>query len=272
MSKKLLTILCVLVCFSFFFLGCKSKPEPVEETPVEEVAPVEEEQKEELTEEQMLAQAQEAIELARKNKTRIEGMELSEYDTASFEAGNSALSEFDALDENASAKTKLEIAKKARDNYQKVLDAAFMSKASEKKGEVENIRKDCLSIKADRADKKRFDATQLTYITAEDAFATKQYEKAYDAYSRSLVTFTEIFQTVSEKKRLADEAMERAKNKTAEVEEVALQADEISPLPEGAIPEEEEETAEESAEETVTETAPEAEEAKTEAPAAEEAN
>ena len=53
MSKKILAVLSVLLCFSLIFYGCKSKPETEDENPVEEVAPGQ------MTEEEILKAAQE---------------------------------------------------------------------------------------------------------------------------------------------------------------------------------------------------------------------
>ena len=322
MSKKILAVLSVLLCFSLIFYGCKSKPETEDENPVEEVAPGQ------MTEEEILKAAQETARKAEEAKAKIDSEDLAKYDSKSYEKGEAALNqykdfsaqenvdagklwdsskealtqyekvlaaaekakaeeeaarqaalaeaqklenakkafaeaqrykekidnenlkEFDAasydsgeaamqeyqdlLAKGASNDELLVAAQKALDSYNAVLNAAYAHKASEVKAQVEDVRKKGLEIKADKAEKENFDATQLVYISAEDNYVNGQYVKAYEGYVESLEPFNKIYNVVSDKKARADAAIERAKNKSAESEEFAIQADEIAPLPEDA--------------------------------------
>ena len=322
MSKKIATVLTLLLSLCLIFYGCKSKPEVEDESPVEEVSPSMSEdemlvtarynieqaekfkseidesgydydvqsyqnaldalqqaknalgndenppdaivayeksaeasklfedlakkiraQKEADEEAARLAQlekekaqaAQQALKDAEDRKTKIENENLVEFDSESYEKGNALLEEAQKLAENGATSDEiLAKAKEANDAYIAVLNAAYEQKARDCKVSVDEARNKCLEIKADRADKKNFDAAQLQYISAEDAFVQKDYEKSYAFYEKALPAFTKIYEVVKEKKSRADAAIERAKNKSAESEQFAQEADEIAPLPEDA--------------------------------------
>ena len=181
------------------------------------------------------ATAKQALKDAQASKSKIEKENLIEFDSESYEKGNALLEEAEKLAESgASSDEILAKANEANDAYRVLLNKAYEQKAGESKNATDVARKQCLEIKADRADKKNFDAAQLEYISAEDAYAQKDYEKAYGFYQKALPSFNKIYEVVKEKKARADQAIERAKNKSAESEQFAEQADEIAPLPEDA--------------------------------------
>ncbi|MGP1587555.1 MAG: hypothetical protein ACTTHG_04365 [Treponemataceae bacterium] len=237
MSKKLLTVICSLLCFSLIFFGCKSKPDKEsEEVPVEDVVPEEVEQDTStMSPEEMARLANEEFLSALGNKEKIEQKEFQGYDQASYEEGLKALEDYKALvDSGAPIEEQLAMAKKANSAFKTVLDKAYMDLAEKKKAEVVEVRKNALAIKADKAGKKEFDSAQLAYMSAEDAFVNKSYEASYESYCKAFDLFSSLYEDISTKRALAEQAIERAKQKTAQVDEFAVQADEIAPLPDEA--------------------------------------
>lgn len=235
MSKKLLTVICSLLCFSLIFFGCKSKPDnESEEIPVEDVVPEEVEQDTSaMSPEEMAKLANQEFLSALSNKEKIEKMEFQVYDQSSYEEGLKALEEYRALvDSGAPIEEQLAMARNANLAFKTVLDKGYMDLAGKKKAEVVEVRKNALAIKADKAGKKEFDNAQLAYMSAENAFVNKSYEASYESYCKAFDLFSSLYEDISAKRALAQQAIERAKEKAAQVDEFAVQADEIAPLPE----------------------------------------
>ena len=249
--KKILLFLAIISILLFVTVGCKSDPElaPVE-TPVEEVPPVEPipepepepipepmpepeplPQEPEFSEEELLSSATKAAENAKTMKEKIESLSLQGYNENSYNSGLSALESYNALvAENASATEKLEKATLAEKEFTEVLNSAFSKLASEKKSEVNQIRKKALEIKSDKADKVGYEAAQLLYTTADEYIEVKNYESGYNYFVKVLEAFDDVYNNVSAKRQAALEAIERAKNKADNVDEFAAEADKIAPL------------------------------------------
>jgi hypothetical protein len=249
--KKILLFLAIISILLFVTVGCKSDPElaPVE-TPVEEVPPVEPipepepepipepmpepeplPQETEISEEELLSSATKAAENAKTMKEKIESLSLQGYNENSYNSGLSALESYNALvAENASATEKLEKATLAEKEFTEVLNSAFSKLASEKKSEVNQIRKKALEIKSDKADKVGYEAAQLLFTTADEYIEVKNYESGYNYFVKALEAFDDVYNNVSAKRQAALEAIERAKNKADNVDEFAAEADKIAPL------------------------------------------
>ena len=247
--KKIFLFLAIFSIFMFVVVGCKSDPEPAPvETPVEEVPPVEPTpetipeplpepepdpvpQEPEISEEELLANATKSAENAKVMKDKIESLSLQGYNEVSYNAGLLALTAYDTLvAEDAGASEKLASAILAEKNFAEVLDTAFSKLASEKKAEVNQIRKKALEIKADKADKIGYEAAELLYTTAEDYSEVKNYENAFSYFVKAKEAFDDVYNSVSAKRQAALEAIERAKNKADNVDEFAAEADKIAPL------------------------------------------
>lgn len=253
-KNKVILFLVILSMLTFIIVGCKSEPEPAPvENPVQEVPPVEPvsepeiepilepepipepepvSQEPEISEEDLLASATKAAENAKAMKEKIESLSLQEYNEDSYNSGLMAFDSYNTLvAENGQASEKLEKATLAEKDFAEVLDTAFSKLASDKKSEVDQIRKKALEIKADRADKVGYEAAELLYTTANDYSEAKNYENAYNYFVKAKDAFDDVYEDVSAKRQEALEAIERAKNKADNVDEFAAEADKIAPLP-----------------------------------------
>ena len=245
LKNKILLIFGLFLMFTFLVVGCKSDPEtPPTETPVEEVPPVEPTpepepvvepepeipQEPSVSEEELLANAKKAAENATSMKDKIEELSFASYDESSYNEGLLALEKYNSLIEEGKAQEKLDNAILAEKEFKEVLDKAYSKLASEKKSEVIQIREKALEIKSQKADKVGFDAAQLLYTTAETSVAEKDYEKAYNYYVKAKDAFDDVYKNVSAKRAAALEAIERAKNKAADVESFAEEAESSIPM------------------------------------------
>ena len=70
----------------------------------------------------------------------------------------------------------------------------------------------------------------LLNTTAETSVAEKDYEKAYNYYVKAKDAFDDVYKNVSAKRAAALEAIERAKNKAADVESFAEEVESSIPM------------------------------------------
>ena len=247
MKNKILIIFAMLFMMTLLVVGCKSDPEvPPTETPVEDVPPVEPTPEPEpvvepepepkplvsqVLEEEVLANATKAFDNATLMKDKIEKLSLAGYNESAFNEGNTAFEKYNSLvAENGNATEKLANAVLAEKKFEEVLATAFSKLSIEKKIEVSKVREEALKIKAQKADKVGFDAAQLLYTTAETSVAEKNYEKAYNYYVKAKDAFDDVYKNVSAKRAAALEAIERAKNKAADVESFAEEVESSIPM------------------------------------------
>lgn len=130
------------------------------------------------------------------------------------------------------------------DSYRSILDAAFKKRADSKRQEYLEVEKKARGIKAEVAMKDDFNKAHQLCVDADSAYACTSYEHALNSYTQATVAMTKVFSTVSDKRAAADRAIAEAKAKAEAAQQVALEADEIAPLPEDAEGFEEPETEE----------------------------
>lgn len=168
-------------------------------------------------------------------KEKIDEYDLSSYDKSSYDKGNSALEEFDAMKSSASGKELLSKADDAFNSFTTVFVTAFKSLAgSERKAALE-AKKNADSVKAGVSQKDAYKKAADTFKKADTDFVTANIEGAYKGYLESKKDFTQLYEKVSEARKAAQEAIERAKNKVEEIADYAADADKISPLGDGEV-------------------------------------
>lgn len=173
-------------------------------------------------------------------KERVEGLEFVQYNEAEYQKGCSLLDETNSL--IASNNPVSQVSSKAFDTvnaFQAVLDSGFKTIGEEKRDDILTVKKDADSIKANKADADAYNNAVLLFNSGDTKTANKQYEEAYEDYSRSHTEMVEVYERVVQKKQAAEEAMARAKNKIDSIEQLAIEADEKAPLPDEEGQEEE---------------------------------
>lgn len=172
---------------------------------------------------------------ARFLKDKIDEYDISSYDKASYDKGNTALEEFDSMKSSASGKELLAKANDAFDSFTTVFVTAFKSLAgSERKAALE-AKKNADSVKAGVSQKDAYKNATDTFKKADTDFVTANIEGAYKGYLEAKKEFTKLYEKVSEARKAAQEAIERAKNKVEEIADYAVDADTIAPLGDGEV-------------------------------------
>ncbi len=136
-------------------------------------------------------------------------------------------------------------------SYRSILDASFKSRADTERLSYVDVEKQARAIKADVARKADFNAARQFCIDADAAYSRTSYEQALNLYGQAIKKMTVVLTEVTQRRAEAEAAIEAARKRTQAAEQVALEADEIAPLPadaEGFDEPEEEADAEESEE------------------------
>jgi hypothetical protein len=144
------------------------------------------------------------------------------YDLAE-ESGGRALDAYDAQ----AAEDAQSAASEALLRYNLVLSKGWESYAAERRALATAERQAALELKANVAVKTDFDLAAGIYSQGETAFRARRYPDAVEFYFQSEYMFAVVRGTAAEKRRIAEEAIKRAEDRTAASEETARNAEVI---------------------------------------------
>ncbi len=175
--------------------------------------------------------ALEQASIAAKAGAKITEMGFESYDSDGFAAGNTASeAALRLFNSGASGKEVYDEAKKAADAYNTVLFTAFTSLADEKRVSFLDVKEMADEIKAGVADSQNYNGAVVFFTQGDQDLVSKNPESAYKNFSIAADSMTTVYETVAEKRRLAQEAMDRAKRRIEDAEDVATAADTQVPL------------------------------------------
>ncbi|NLL99875.1 MAG: hypothetical protein GX220_00240 [Treponema sp.] len=179
-----------------------------------------------------LYQALELATYSKNMKASIETMDFAKYDEAKYTSGKANLDKVSKLfADKASGAEIFATAQASYNDMKAVYKAGYTAICDAKKVNIADVKKQADDIKASRGDKEGYAQALTLYEVANANFAAEKYEEAYKGYETTLVAFTGVYETVVEKRRLAEEAIARAKEKANKVHQYAQEADVIAPLP-----------------------------------------
>lgn len=149
--------------------------------------------------------------------------------------------------DGADSATLLSASEKLLESYRSILDASFKKRADAQRQKYIDAEKQAKGIKAEVSRKADFNAAHQLMVDADAAYARTSYEMALESYTKATEQMTGIYTDVSQKRNEAQAAIDAARERAAAAEQVALEADEIAPLPEDAEGFEEPEESDENA-------------------------
>ena len=138
-----------------------------------------------------------------------------------------ALSDFEISDNGSDMRTNAE---KALNAYSALLLQHLGAMAKTERKAALEAKKNADSVKAGVAKKAEYTEASNTFKKADADFVTKNLEGAYKGYRTAKNTFTNLYETIAEKRAAAQAAIERAKQRVAEAETYTIEADSIAPL------------------------------------------
>ena len=165
-------------------------------------------------------------------KNRIDELDFAKYAQSDYDAGRESLNTLSSLaeDDNASATQMLAEATSANASFSKVLFTAFKIRAREERTAAFTAKRDADGVYAAVAEKTRYDEGVQLFRDGDASYAVQDVEQAFNKYSGSRKTFETLFEEISEKRALAQQAIDEAKARVAETAAYAQQADADVPL------------------------------------------
>lgn len=166
-------------------------------------------------------------------KNRIDELDFAKYNEEKYASGVSTLAKTKELFvAKATVKETLDSAQSAYNDLFVVFAAGYSAISSDKKTSISEVKEQADSIKASKADKEGYAGAMKFYEDAEKEFTSENYEIAYENYTKALESMTKVYERVFEKRKNAEEAIARAKERMDKTHQFAAAADEIAPLPE----------------------------------------
>jgi hypothetical protein len=143
---------------------------------------------------------------------------FTDYDSDNFDrADDISLAAIDSY-EAGNIKEALDGAEEVKPLYNRVLSTGWAAATGQE-------RQNALDMKANIAVRNEFDSAEKLYSQAEAARKAGKYEESTALYNQSSSRFISLAQTVTEKRRIATDALRAVEKKMAESEEAARDAD-----------------------------------------------
>lgn len=178
----------------------------------------------------------EAYAKAKAKKDKIDSLDYSGYDRNSYNNGSKILDEL-ALPESklVPGALRLKQAQIADANFDAVLMAAFKSLAKEERTAAFEAKKKADGVKASVSRKADYDAAVKNFKDGDSNYVTGNPEGALANYTKAKDSFNALYDDIAEKRAKAQAAIDAAKARVQESENVAAEADAKAPLGDGEI-------------------------------------
>lgn len=165
-------------------------------------------------------------------KKKIDEKELASYDQDSYDAGCTALSDFENLNSstNLLGTLMLDKADMAKGKFINVLNKAYKQLAKQARADAFNSKKNADAVKAAVAAKADYSKAAEEFKAGDTNYAMQNAESAYYHYLDSTEKFNKIAESVAAKRAAAQQAIDEAKAKVLASENYAVKADQVNPL------------------------------------------
>jgi len=117
--------------------------------------------------------------------------------------------------------------------YSELCDRGFSKLVDQAKNEAKAAKENCDSINASRSMTSEYNSAVKLYNEGAVANREKRYRDAYKSYLSARDAFNKTFKMAENKKKEAEAALQRAKEKMRESSSLAKEADKASPLKDG---------------------------------------
>lgn len=164
-------------------------------------------------------------------KEKIEEHGFDQDNKIAYDAAEALLEELEKLiNENASGKTAYKAAETTYAAYHTIFYSSFKKLAdAERKAALEQ-KKAADNVKAGVAQKDRYKAITEIFQKGDNSYVTKNPEGAYDCYKDSKEKYEALAIEIAEKRAAAQKRIDEAKAKVRDVENFAVEADEVAPI------------------------------------------
>ena len=165
-------------------------------------------------------------------KETIDDYELPPLAKTAYDKGCKDLDDFETLfdDPNASADDLLAKGTSAYASFKTVLVALYKDIAKDARADALEAKKDADSVKAAVSEKREYNRAVELFKKGDASYSMNGYESACKSYDEAYDIFTELYETISEKRAAALAAIEAAKKSVEASAAIAEEADLEAPL------------------------------------------
>ncbi|MCR5218941.1 hypothetical protein [Treponema sp.] len=180
--------------------------------------------------------ALEAYAKAKAKKDRIDSLDYSKYNKAAYDGGAKTLADLSKPESNLlPGANRLKQAQSADESFDAVLDSAFKALAKEERTAAYEAKKLADSVKASVSRKTDYDAAVKNFKDGDSNYVTGNPEGALTNYTKAKDSFNGLYNDIADKRAKAQAAIEAAKARVQESENVAIEADAQHPLGDGEV-------------------------------------
>ncbi len=163
-------------------------------------------------------------------KEKADELSLADENKSSYEAGQKALEEYSALSNEANGADLLAKANEALNAYSDVVNKGLKANAARERQAALEAKKNADSVKAGVAKKEQYTKASETFKKADSSYVTTNIEGAFKGYKEAKEAFNSLYEEIKEKRAAAQALIDAAKQKVADSENYAVEADSIAPL------------------------------------------
>ncbi len=163
-------------------------------------------------------------------KEKADELSLADENKSSYEAGQKALEEYSALPSETSGADLLAKANEALNAYSDVVNKGLKANAARERQGALEAKKNADSVKAGVAKKEQYTKASETFKKADSSYVTTNIEGAFKGYKEAKEAFNSLYEEIKEKRAAAQALIDAAKQKVADSENYAVEADSIAPL------------------------------------------
>ena len=160
-------------------------------------------------------------------KSEIDRRGFSVYDPSNYSLAQNKLDLSIASYDAGNTKSAQEASEESLLRFRLALGKGRELNASAKGNSADIQRRAAQDLKAHVAVKAAFDAASAVFAKADSAFKNEKFDEAAESYTEAERQFAIVRTTAADKRRLAEEAMERAQKKITESETTAQDAETI---------------------------------------------
>lgn len=163
-------------------------------------------------------------------KAKADELSLAGENQSAYDAGAKALEEYAGLGADASGEDLLAKANEALNSYNDVVNKGLRANAARERNAALEAKKNADSVKAGVARKDEYTKASETFKKADSSYVTADIEGAYNGYKSAKETFTSLYEDIKDRRAAAQALIDAAKQKVADTESYATEADSIAPI------------------------------------------
>lgn len=160
-------------------------------------------------------------------KSEIDRRNFARFDSGNYALAGTKLGQAMASYDGGDIPAARSAVDESLQRYNLALGKGRELNAGERSSAAGERRRAALDLKANVAVRSDFDAAAAVMTRADTAFKAGRFDEAADLYGDAESQFAAVRDVAAEKRRIAEEAMERARRRIAETEQAAKEADSI---------------------------------------------